>query len=616
MYVGIRKSSINSGEVLLKYISPLAPVHDPDSLNASIHFFGPKHSNKFIAKHLKHLQLGLAAWASSNDCTVPEFRVWSELPFAVGLNAGASVSACLGLLMFACEKKLTAKQLAELDEAIRGTATGNLETETAFERIFQLARWCDSLLASRQRSGAQVFAALKRPNPMEDVVFYLPEAPELQDCQSIVSPSKEFGRRITRMANRGYLGKRFSAPDWFRDVIRISIVYCGELSDPHAVLTDIDRWHRQPTERLRKFLKSNFGEIVTNNSSFAQPMRSLVEKSFEIWDQEAWPLQLYTAALGGLSWRIIDVMHEDSIQTRLFLDLLVDYNKLLKAFGVLRGELRRFKRDFRGRVLDPDLGNRVWTKLIGPGNGGNLLVFGESHDILAMNKFLLTELQRDPNYPYRLHCTSAENALIAPEECSSICTSEVILSPKRVHLVKSPETPAICHLQRQEDGSVKVFVRSGVARFDATFEPGLDSDFVVLLVGDPENRRPAISAFEIVALQVSYHKSRSEVRAKQLQGLNGQQRSMVKNAAANFIDNFRGRIRKLQIPGFTIRSLVESCDIQNPRAAGLTVGWRLRDDVSYEGFDDRALRDSDSREFDEGYDESLNKQRRTKKSEE
>ena len=419
IYVGIDTLHGDDFNIQLTRVNPSAPIYNPKLLDPNKHYSDPDDIGEYLQKRLDTLRKGLNIWKkASPDVNGFSIKVWSDIPFAVGLNANAAFAACLGMILYAQTRTLGNEALNRDLLTFMGQDHLTLKRNDIFKHVFQLGRWCDALMAPHVRSGAQVFTSLMGTSLEKEIVLYFTEKRDPGPLKVVADPViSDYTELMADFDAKAFYGTRLRAPDWFAQSCHISILYCGRESNPNAILADMASWHRQETQRLREFLKGRFGDELRDGGRLSVPLEHIMQPAPAGNAAQDWPHALYASGLGAISWRMLDTLLSDGNEAAHFSELLIDYSKMLKAYGVLRGPLRDFKREFRHKIIDPKLKDSVWTKLIGPGNGGDLLVFGQAHNIQEINREIKSLWKANDTSGPQFHCSSATDGEIVPDSC-------------------------------------------------------------------------------------------------------------------------------------------------------------------------------------------------------
>jgi hypothetical protein len=596
-YVGIRKRRQSNEDFVIKYVDPAAPINHAERLDPSKHYFGSERQNKPLAKSLNLLKAGLREWRKDTRKAIPQFKIWTDVPFAVGLNAGPAIAACLGLLLYAKEKNIGEDMLRELDSRFQSQSHDRLEGDQDFVRVFQLACWCDALLRSHPRCGAQVYSSLVRTRDDCDLLLYFTETLGTPPSAEIVYPKLDSLPKASDQSESKIFALRFKAPAWFKTVNRMSLIYSGNISDPDAVLKEMDSKHRHDVREIREELRKRFGKPLKASRRLASPLASILSGRISNADL-GWPQDLYTQTLGMISWRIIDLLFQEFDRTEEFTKRLIDHNRMLSAYGVLKDPLKKFKREFRSNGLPRELSENTWAKLIGPGNGGDLMVFGAARNILEVNNHLERRRAEDESYFPLIHCTSADDAVIAPADIPAVCDFSTHTEKREPRGMDSGGLGSKITLKRSAEGFPELLVKAGGKQLILRIRSPLYIELIDLFAGTSDSPRPVVNVFDVAALQADFHKrNASDKRSERFKSPIADQR-LAHQKATTFLDNFVASLRKGKAPELKRDSLLVSKNVSK-QGGGYIRAWQLSDNVSLHGFYMDASEHASWKSFDE-----------------
>ncbi|MFH2054866.1 MAG: hypothetical protein ABIJ61_02800, partial [bacterium] len=452
MYAGVKRRRAATFSITLTEPNPSAPLDDEDMLDPALHYIAPTKLDKHLKGSLSELRAGLREWQQqTTGVSSFDLQVWSDFPFAVGLNAGAALSACLGMILYFEEKKAANDDplnIKELNRQVLEFANQDyqlLQQNEAFQRIFCLGRWCDNLLSGRLQCGAAVYTSLARTvanrhgaNPGQ-IMFLFAETPDDVTVQPVEREKIDFVEQTAKIATQKVYATRIAMPDWLETAYGMTLLYSGARADSTPVHGELKHWHRMHVDLVSRLLWERLGEIPAEDIAKLQPpIRYILEGAEGMTEKEKslsrLPHEVYLSALGMISLRILEVL-DPEVTTGGPSDLnklIIDNNKMLKAYGILRPPLRTFKSQLRKEILPESLREKCWLKITGPGNGGDLIIFAKSNILRQINKFLqgrfFLELKenearwhedfKNEQLP-QIHCTSVTNNKFIPENCAA-----------------------------------------------------------------------------------------------------------------------------------------------------------------------------------------------------
>ncbi len=458
LYVGIHRSINPKCTVEIKHVKPTAPIFDPLKLDPDEHFLDDPQMpglNKSRDSIVRELQRWRDEFRPRKGIAL---KVWTDVPFAVGLNASGALSICMSIIYYFLKTRLEKRKLNEILMELMYMKPSLLLRDKRFLEIFAKARWCDSLVSSHYKSGAAPFAAFLKPMNGKDLILYLTERRGYgtkKPIQRIKTENPEEHRKYIEGIK--YWGTRIDTPALLADgTYGVSLVCCGTIDNPSSVERDMYTWHRQSKDRLRTLLKNESLIKAIPKSSLALPVSDILSGSKGV-ENSSFPRYIYNCTLGMIGWRLIDILLSDKNEAEDFKNLIIENHKLLKAYGVLRGPLREFKREIRQMIGDK-LFAQLMMKMTGPGNGGDLLIVGEWHDIDKVNeKVKKLEVKKDYVGP-QLHYTSADKNWGIPADENPICdfARKADVSGGTIHLIVSNRTGI--HIQLVYNGGQVEFV--------------------------------------------------------------------------------------------------------------------------------------------------------------
>jgi hypothetical protein len=622
VYVGIDTLHDDDFNIQLTRVNPSAPIYNPKLLDPNKHYSDPDNIGEYLQKRLDTLRKGLNIWKkASPNVNGFSIKAWSDIPFAVGLNANAAFAACLGMLLYAQTRNLDNEALNRDLLTFMGQDHLTLKRNDVFKRVFQLGRWCDALMAPHVRSGAQVFASLMRTSLGQEIVLYFTEKRDPGSIKTIIDPTAaDYVENMADSEAGAFYGTRLKAPDWFAKTYHISIVYCGQESDPNAVLADMSSWHRLETARLRTFLNQRFGDELRDGGQLSAPLEKFISPEPAEDESPYWPHAIYASGLGAISWRILDTLLSDANEAKRLSELFIDYSKMLKAYGVLRGPLRDFKREFRHKIIDKKFRDTIWTKLIGPGNGGDLLVFGEAHDIQEINQEIKALWGADGTFGPQLHCSSGTDGEIVPYNCLPVWDSPTgtdpippttpprvspprkddgsgnkgsIPRPKRSPGVRAPRKGVTIHKNKGVTENKSPVTAISIIFSDGSVPQKLEiknPKYVSFLdklgEGRSEPLWQAMSNWEIYKEYCDQKRDGKDVIASPID-LDKESLDKANERANSWVDNFKGFLKE-RLVGISPTMVLQDVGLHSDDRRELhrihRKGWRLRDDVKLFGF--------------------------------
>ena len=423
MTVGICPSESDDYTFEVWQANPSANLFYADKLNPENDYFHPEEVNEHLEKSLENIAKGLKYLRSKGIIRQSfHIKVWSEIPFAIGLNATSALSACLALIVLSQEKHWSGNQLLNCIDKFRCRKSLDLDLDADFTRIFALARWFDNLSVEFYRSGASIFASLMSTSEEQEIIVFFTEKRGFDSIRPLFIEDHSYERQMAEVADTRFWGTRIEMPGWMRSTYSMSLFYSGSPADSPAVLEDLRSWHFQKCAEVLTFLHERFGDDALDPNILAVPLRDILRDRPAANDADRWPRTVYASAMGTVTWRMLEcLLQKDQNRASDFVDFLMDTNKLLKAYGVLRGHLRKFKRKFR-QSLSQELQERIWTKLIGPGNGGDLIVFGEHHDLLEVHRQLIGMFDAQTGFRPILHSSTVRNHRYYPDPLPPVLT--------------------------------------------------------------------------------------------------------------------------------------------------------------------------------------------------
>lgn len=499
--VGVRFRPGTDFTFKVNEVNPSAPLHKPRKLDPNRDYFKPDEADPYLIESLKDLTVGLKKWQAKNPGVEAfDTLVWSDIPFAVGFNAGSAMSVCLGMIMYYQEQIVAGKSMkpTELNETVRrffGLDYEGLMNNAAFRRIFELSRFCDDLLLSRYKSGASTFASLvrtsesRRTDARGELILYFTEWRGVHSDFPLERTGPiDYTKDMENLAKLQFYGTRIKMPGWLRKTYGISLVYSGERASYEAVWEKVLKRYTLKKSSLAEKLDDMFPErFEPPHANLPQPLRYIMrnpadEGTLDGEPAERWPRLFPYSNLGLIAWCMLEaILSSDPASDSRFKELIIDNNRMLKAYGVLRGHLREFKRILRYVILTPELREKSWCKVTGTGDGGNVIIFAEGKPLKQINNLVLNYLpkaqkkareaspgaEEDTPIGPQLHCTSVRNNRYTPTDKPPVVKPvkpkpdprRVTLARRREEIREGPHNNLRLRLSKQQDGSIIASIR-------------------------------------------------------------------------------------------------------------------------------------------------------------
>ncbi len=403
VYIGLKPKHGGDTDIEMLEIDPSAPLFKSEEIDNISDYYKPNSKlGSQLQTSLDALGDAIRKWRSKTK-NVPHFdlKIWSDVPCATGMGTMGAISACMAILFYYLETPdLNPMKLNSILRIFsREEYPGLLRKNPAFERVFALSRWLHDTMSNYSSSGAATFASLVRTDKSRQIIVYFIQEREVKDTTAIREPLTDHTMYITRLQELRWYGAKLKMRQWLEKTYGMTIVYCGARSIPDHTTGLMADWHKFASGEFSKNLMEELK--LKGPASFdrmlAFPLNYLLQnmasgRTSEQNKSNYWPHSAFCAALGTITCNMIDAILTKGHNADRFKDLIVDNRRMLLTYGILKDPLRSFDGNLRKAIQKNVSGNQgtvvCFTKSIGTGNGGSIILFAEATDLNAINEYL------------------------------------------------------------------------------------------------------------------------------------------------------------------------------------------------------------------------------------